>query len=115
MSSEAKAKGTLRFESEEVLDGVLEELDDGDEDGDLAEVLEAVRDGMTRDGLALTLDIDVHLTNSGNLEFQEWLGDLAESAASGHLDTWQEDFGDSMFVRLTAGGEEREMPGAFPT
>ena len=113
MSCEAKAKGTLQFESKEVLDELFGDLDPEDEAA--AEVLEAIEGQVTRDGATLRLSIHGSFTADGNLEFQTWLEDLAEAATQGHIDTWQEDFGDSMYVRLIAGEEdEQEMPGPFP-
>ena len=112
MSSETKAKGLLRFESDDALDEVFDSLDEDDEDG--AEVLEVVLKETFREGASLRLEIFAHFSNDGNLEFQTWLEDLAEAATDGHVDTWQEDYGDSMFIRLKAGGEEQEVNSRFP-
>jgi len=34
---------------------------------------------------------------------REWPDGLTSAAVEGHVDTWQDEFGDSMDIRLTAG------------
>ena len=75
---------------------------------------EVVRDGTTRVRRVLTLALSAGLTAEGNLGLQEWLGDLAELAVDGAVDTWQEDFGDAFYVRVHAGGREEKVEGRFP-
>jgi hypothetical protein len=112
MSAETKAHGTLTFADDDEVEDLLAQL--GDDDS-LAHRADELREQMTRVGTRLELRIHVDLSNDGNLMFQEWLTDLVDAATSGHLDTWQEDFGDSMYVRLTAGSdEEEELEGPYP-
>jgi hypothetical protein len=109
MSTEVKVRGALQL-TEPELDELLEALDDEDD-----EVADAIREQFARDGGWLRFNVDVQLSNTGNLAFQEWLDDVAEAAIAGFVDTWQESFGDSTYVRLSAGGDEQEIDGRFPT
>lgn len=112
MSSEAKAHGSLTFADEDEVEDLLAQLDDDDS---LAEHADELRGQLTHAGTRLELRIHAHLSNDANLVFQEWLSDLVDAARSGHLDTWQEDFGDSSYVRLTAGADdEEELDGPYP-
>lgn len=54
------------------------------------------------------------MSADANLAFQTWLEDVTGGAASGHLDTWQESFGEASFVRLHAGGREEMVEAPFP-
>lgn len=116
MSTEVKVAGTLRFASAAAIDEAFEALDDGGDGDDAiaAEISSAVGAHTVRDGLSLRFALDIQLSSSANLELQDWLEDLAAAAIDGHIDIWLEDFGDSMFVRLAAGGNEREIPGPWP-
>jgi hypothetical protein len=112
MSVESKAHGTLTFADDDEVEDLLAQL--GDDDS-LADHADELREQLTHVGARLELRIHVHLSNDANLVFQEWLTDLVDAATSGHLDTWQEDFGDSMYVRLTAGSDdEAEIEGPYP-
>ena len=109
MSVHTRARGTLTFPSPDAAEQALRALDDDDED-----VREVVAASVKRDGATLHVDIDADFNNADNLTFQIWLEDLAEEAVKGHLDTWQEDFGPNLYVRVHAGGEETERKGPFP-
>lgn len=112
MSAESRVKGTLTFESSDDLDDLLDQLHEDDE---LAEHAQDILAQTQRAKESLTFDLHVHLSNDANLWLQEWLTDLVEEASGGHLDAWQEAFGDSMYVRLTAGSDdEEEIAGPFP-
>lgn len=111
MSVDVKAHGTLRFESIDALRALLSVEASVD---DLEELSEVVAESSKTDGASLTLQMNAAMTANGNLALQDWLEDLVERAVAGHLDTWQEDFGDEKFVRLLAGGDERVVEGPFP-
>lgn len=111
MSVDVKAHGKLVFDDPQTLAALLE-FDAEDEDA--AEVAELVAEGVRQEHNTLLFAVDGHLSNQGNLEFQEWLSDLADEASAGSLDTWQESFGDARYVRLLAGGEELEVRAPYP-
>jgi len=111
MSADVKVHGKLVFADPQTIDGLLE-FDFMDED--LAEVGDLVAGGVQQVERTLVFIIDGNMSNSGNLEFQEWLSDVAEEAAEGCLNTWQEALGDSQYVRLHAGGEEEEVEEPYP-
>lgn len=110
MSAAVKMRGRLVFDDQDALDELLQ-LDEEDEV--VAEVAEFISGGISLHDDVLLFDLDGELTNEGNLEFQGWIGDLAEAASDGSIDTWQESFGEAMFVRVLAGGEEVEVAGPF--
>ena len=109
MTVAVKARGTLRFGDRAALDEAMSALDGDDEY--VVEVALLVGEGSVLTEASIRLLVDGSLTNMANLEFQDWLSDLADLAVAGHLDTWQEDFGDAFHIRLRAGGEESEVPG----
>ncbi len=112
MTVAVKVRGTLQFADRAALIETMSALDDDDEY--VVEVAEMVGECAVLAGASLSLTVDGSLTNTANLEFQEWLSDLADAAVEGHLDTWQEGFGDAFHVRLQAGGEEAEVAGPMP-
>lgn len=113
MATEVKASGTLTFESKKAIKELAFEVDRDDES--TIEVQALLDEGVRRKGPTLTLSVDGQLTAEANMWFQDWLEDIAGEAVEGHLDTWQESFGPSMFVRLHAGGEEEQIDTPFPT
>jgi hypothetical protein len=114
MSCDVKAVGTLELASKEDLDDANESLVDGNDES-VGEVRELVKAGTARKRKTLTIRIHGNLTADANVIFQDWLEDVASVATAGHVDTWQESFGDSMFVRLHAGGEEETIKQPFPS
>ena len=113
MSCDVKAFGTLQFDSKDALEEANAILQDDDEDESVAEAREVVERGTSVKRNVLTLNIDASLSNEANVWFQEWLTDVAEAASEGYVDTWQESFGESMFVRTHAGGEDEQMDEPF--
>lgn len=113
MSADVKAFGVLKFASRDDLDD-LDPLEDEDGDEATAEVRALVNEGTKRKGKSLTLAIRGSLTADANVVLQEWLTDVAECAESGHVDTWQDTFGEAYFVRVHAGGREETVTGSFP-
>jgi hypothetical protein len=114
MSCDVKAIGTLTFDSRDDLEEAFESLAEDDDDESVAEVRDLVTEGTTRKGKTLRVAIDGALTAEANVWFQDWLEEAAGAASGGHLDTWQESFGDANFVRIHAGGEEEQISGPFP-
>jgi hypothetical protein len=122
MSCDVKAAGRLRFRSGEEIDEVYvglegakdEEGEDEEEDDAVDEVLQVVRSGIMRDGVTLTVRIDVSLTATANMILQDFLDDLATTAIEGQVDVWFEFLDDGIFIRLHAGGEEETISGTFP-
>lgn len=112
MSTDVKARGALKFES---LDDMAEADEGlaGEDDAAAAEVRAVLSGGRVRKGRTVHLSLSCSLTADANLLFQGWLEDLAGAAASGHVDTWQESFGEDSFVRLHAGGSEETVAGPF--
>lgn len=112
MSCDVKAIGTLTFDSVDELEEAHASLEDEDES--VAEVRELVEQGTTRKRATLRIAIDGSLTAEANVWFQDWLEEVASAAVDGHVDTWQEDFGESRYVRIHAGGEEEVIEQPFP-
>lgn len=113
MSTDVRAFGTLKFESVED----MVEAEEGlavEDDEPTADVRQLLTRAVVRKGRMLRLTLHGNVTADANLVFQTWLEDVAEGAASGHLNTWQESFGEASFVRLHAGGREERVEGAFP-
>ena len=113
MSTDVKTFGALKFDSVDD----MEEADEGlaeDDDESATEVRRFLREGVVRKGRTVVLTLSGNLTADANLVFQTWLEDLAGAAASGHVDVWQESFGEESFVRLHAGGQEETVQGPYP-
>jgi hypothetical protein len=86
--------------------------DDNEYDAEVRDVLARC---VTRRKTTLDVAIDASLTATANLWLSDWLDDAVAAACGGHLDTWQESFGDATYVRLYPGGREEKISGPFPT
>ena len=115
MSTVVKVFGKLVFESARELEEAAYRVDDEDEDEASREVQALIDEGVQTKRNEMHFAIHgEQLTADANLWFQDWLGDVAEAAKSGSLDTWQEPYGPKQFVRLRAGGEDEVVDESFP-
>ena len=110
MSSDVKVRGTLIVDQVDELAELLR-LEEGFEAAD--ELAALIEEGVEVVGAKVSFYVEAHLSNTANLEFQDWLSDVAELASEGYVDTWQETF-ETRYVRLHAGGGEEEIEGTFP-
>lgn len=113
MSVEIKVVGELHFDDVQALDEALSFENFSDESQ--AETFEFLLwEYVQQKGQTLTFAIHSSLSAKDNVDFQQWLEDLAELAAGGFIDAWQDEHGDAFFVRVHAGGAEETIEGPFP-
>ena len=110
MSTEIKVVGSLVFQGASELREAGFEVEEDDESSEEVEAM--LEDCIRREGNVMTFDLRGSLTSDANLWLQEWLGEVAEAAVSGHIDSWQEGFEPNKFVRIHAGGKEEQLEGA---
>ena len=109
MSTDVKVFGKLTFKNLEDLEDVEFYYDEEDESCD--EVNEIIEEFVKQNKLTLSFNINANLTADANILLQDWLEDLADTAKSDFLDTWQESFDENTLVRLHAGGKEETIKG----
>jgi hypothetical protein len=113
MSSEVKAVGLLEYEAMDDLVDAEDALADT-ADAAVREVRAIVAAGAKRGRKRLTVQIGAALSEGAGRVFQDWLAHIAAAAAKGHVDTWQESFGEAAFVRIHAGGQVERIEQPFP-